>query len=277
MNRYVKDLLLKLWCGISGIMVLSTLSFIIIYIFMKGFSSINLDFIIGAPKGVPIGSEGGIYPAIIGSVYLMIIACVFATVLAISTAVYLELYCKNEKLLKIMHLVIHCTAGIPSIILGMFGYTFLVLRLGLGRSLMAGGITLGIMIFPFIEIRVEKILNEMDKNIVYASYALGLPKSYTFLKLLLPIYKRDIISTVLLAGGFAIGAAAPIILTAAVMYAPVPRTVLAPVMALPYHLYILIGEGISVENAYGTAFVLIVLLLTMNILPILNSLSRGGE
>lgn len=277
MSRLVKDSLLKLWCFISGYMVLGTLLYIISYIFIKGAPAISLEFLTGLPKGVPLGREGGIYPAIVGSLYLMLVACIFASLLAISTAIYIEFYCKNQRLARFMNLIINCTAGIPSIVLGLFGYTFLILHLGLGRSVLSGGITLGIMIFPFIQVRVEKILAEIDKNIVYASYALGVPKSYTCLKLILPACKRDIISTILLAGGFAIGAAAPIILTAAVMYAPVPKSLSSPVMALPYHLYLLLGEGISVENAYGTALVLIILLLIINILPILNSLSKGGE
>ena len=165
-------------------------------------------------------------------------------------------------------------AGVPSIVLGLFGYTLLVLYLRLGRTLLSGGITLGIMIFPYIQVRVEKTLKEVDKDIIDSSYALGVSKVYTLFKLILPICKADIVSAITLAGGFAMGATAPIILTAAVMFAPIPKSLSSPVMALPFHLYILTGEGISLEKAYGTALVLILILLIINILSVVLNIRR---
>lgn len=165
-------------------------------------------------------------------------------------------------------------SGVPSIVLGLFGYALLVLYLGFGRSLLSGGITLGIFIFPFIQIRVEKTLKEVDKSIITSSYALGVSEVYTLFKIILPICRADIISAITLAGGFAMGAASPIILTAAVMFAPVPESLFSPVMALPFHLYILTGEGISLEKAYGTALVLMLLLLVINIISIILNIKR---
>lgn len=269
MNEKLKSSLFKLWLVISTIAVLLTIVFIFGYIFKNGIHSIDSEFILSNPKGIPLGSEGGIFPAIIGSLALFMVACTFAGLLALATAVYLVFYCDSKKIEGLAHVVIQCMAGVPSIVLGLFGYTLLVVNLKLGRSLLAAGLTLGIMIFPFIEVRVEKALRETGKHLVNSSYALGISKAYTLFKLILPQCRNDIVSAVTLAGGFAMGAAAPIILTGAVIFAPVPNSLLSPVMALPFHLYILTGEGISLEKAYATAFVLITLVFVINIFSII--------
>lgn len=274
MNERLKEHIFKAWIGLSTFIVSIVVVFIFSYIFINGIDSINMDFLFSDPKGMPIGSEGGIFPAIVGSLLLMLIACVFASILAISTAIYMVFYCKSERIERLVHLIIQCMSGVPSIILGLFGYTLLVLYLGFGRSLLAGGITLGVMIFPFIQVRVEKSLREVDKAIISSSYALGVTKVYTLFKLILPMCKSDIISAITLSGGFAMGATSPIILTAAVMFAPVPESVFSPVMALPFHLYILTGEGISLAKAYGTALVLMLILLIINILAMIINFTR---
>lgn len=277
MSEKIKDFILKVWITICAIIVFTIVIFIFGYIFKNGFRAINLEFIFSKPKGMPVGTEGGIFPAIIGSLFLMLIACIFASILAISTSIYTIFYCQSKRINNLVHLIVQTMAGIPSIILGLFGYTLLVLRFGLGRSLLSGGITLGIMIFPYIQIRVEKTLREVGENIIGASYALGLSKSYTIFKLVLPLCRADIISTITMAGGYAMGACAPIILTAAVMFAPIPTSLNSPVMALPFHLYMLIGEGISLEKAYGTALVLIMILLILNLISLILNRKRRGD
>lgn len=277
MKEKLKEILFKLWIILSGTIVLFSVAFIFIYIIKNGIDSISLEFIFGKPRGIPLGSEGGIFPAIVGSLLLMLIACVFATILAVSTAVYIAFYCESKKIENIVHIVVQCMAGVPSIVLGLFGYTLLVVNLKLGRSLLSGGITLGVMIFPFIEVRVEKILREVSTSILNSSYALGVSKSYTFFKLVLSICKADILSAITLAGGFAMGATAPIILTAAVIFAPIPNSLSSPVMALPFHLYILTGEGISLEKSYATALVLIILLFLINILSLGSRLLKQDK
>ena len=269
MKEKIEDKIFKLWIISSTIAVVTIIVFVLGYILRKGFGAIDLEFIFGNPKGIPLGVEGGIFPAIIGSLLLMILSCIFASILAISTAIYTVFYCSFRKVRDIIHLIIQCMAGVPSIVLGMFGYTLLILYLRINRSLLTAAITLGIMIFPYIEVRVEKILNEVNSSIINSSYALGISKFYTIIRLILPICKADIISAILLAGGFAMGATAPIILTGAVIFAPIPQSIFSPVMALPFHLYILTGEGISLQNAYGTAAVLIIILLLINILSLI--------
>ncbi|APQ74388.1 phosphate ABC transporter permease PstA [Clostridium botulinum] len=269
MKRSLKDILLLLWYFLSTFLVVFIVFFIIAYVFKNGIHTINKDFLLDNPKGMALGKEGGIFPAIVGSLLLMFISSITASILGIATAVYLTLYNKNKKIDNIIHIIIHSISGIPSIVLGLFGYSFLVFSLDLGVSLLAGAITLSIMIFPYIEVVTEKAIEEVDKKLIVSSYSLGIDKTYTFFKIILPQCIEEIVSGIMLSGGFAMGATAPIMLTSAVISAPTPDSIMSPVMALSYHLYILISQGISMENAYGTAFVLMSILIILNFLSML--------
>ncbi|NFP93264.1 phosphate ABC transporter permease PstA [Clostridium sporogenes] len=269
MKKSLKDILLLLWYFLSTFLVIFIVFFIIAYVIKNGIHTINKDFLLHNPKGMPLGKEGGIFPAIVGSLLLMFISSITASILGIATAVYLTLYNKNKKIDGIIHIIIHSISGIPSIVLGLFGYSFLVFFLNLGVSLLAGAITLSIMIFPYIEVVTEKAIEEVDKKLIVSSYSLGIDKTYTFFKIILPQCIEEIMSGIMLSGGFAMGATAPIMLTSAVISAPTPDSIMSPVMALSYHLYILISQGISMENAYGTAFVLMSILIILNFLSML--------
>lgn len=269
MKKSLKDILLLLWYFLSTFLVIFIVFFIIAHVIKNGIHTINKDFLLDNPKGMPLGKEGGIFPAIVGSLLLMFISSITASILGIATAVYLTLYNKNKKIDSIIHIIIHSISGIPSIVLGLFGYSFLVFFLDLGVSLLAGAITLSIMIFPYIEVVTEKAIEEVDKKLIISSYSLGIDKTCTFFKIILPQCVEEIVSGIMLSGGFAMGATAPIMLTSAVISAPTPDSIMSPVMALSYHLYILISQGISMENAYGTAFVLMSILIILNFLSML--------
>lgn len=253
--------------SLATLIVLYLLGFIIV----NGSSSFSMDFILSSPKGMPIGSSGGIYPALIGTIYFGLVAIIFSGILSLSMALYLCFYCNNSKIKSILRTIIGIIAGIPSIVLGLFGYGFFVVTLNLGLSILSGGLVLGIMIFPYIETNLEKVFLEVDKSLLSSSYALGVNKTYTLFKLVLPTVRKEILSTFSLGTSLALGASAPILLTGAVTFSKVPKSILSPAMALPVHLYYLMAEGISVENAYGTAFVMILLLFILNAIPFLTS------
>lgn len=276
MSRFLKNIALGLWYFLSSFIVLSVIIFIFSYVFIKGYTSVNIGFILDSPKGTPLGMEGGILPAILGSLSLMFLACVNSAVLGVGTAIYLCLYCNDKRVENFIHLIVSTIAGIPSIVLGLFGYSFLVYFCGFGVSLISGGITLGIMIFPFIEVLTEKSIREVDKNLILSSYALGINKSYTFLHIILQECRGDIMSGIVMSGGFAMGAAAPVMMTSAVVSAPNPDSLFSPVMALPYHLYMLISQGISLQKAYGTALILIIILIILNMLAALLTKRKRG-
>lgn len=266
-KRNFHALLVKLWAYVGIALVLGTVVFLFGYIFWKGGSSISWEFLTQSPRGAVLGSEGGIWPAIVGSLYFTLVAIVIGAIPAIATALYLVFYCKGRKTARAIRLVIQCISGIPSIVLGLFAYSFLVRDLGLGRCVLSAGTALGIMILPFIEVRAEKAFGEVSSQMLRSAYALGCSKRYAIVKLVLPQCRGELVSGVILGGCYAMGATAPLFFTGAVAYAAVPDLVLKPAMALPMHLYLLVAQGeTSMGSAYGTAFVMMALILICNLL-----------
>lgn len=261
-----KTRLVQFWATAACIVTLGTIFFLFAYIFCKGIGAITWEFLTDIPRGMIIGTEGGILPAIVGSLWYTGIACLFAAILGIGTAIYQVFYSKNQRISGAIALVMQCMAGVPSIVMGLFGYSFLVLFLGWGKCVLAGGITQGIMILPFIQVRAEKALREIDMTQVHASYAMGMSRSYTIRRIVLPQCISQLVSGVILGACYAMGAAAPLIFTGAVIMAKVPKNVMKPAMALPYHLYMLLTQGTSSKNAYGTAFVMMMIVLVTNTL-----------
>lgn len=257
----IKDILITLWVVISGMLLFGIIVFLISFIFLKGYRVIDLEFIVGVPKGDILGVEGGIAPAIIGSFLSTGIATLISSILALGTAIYLNFYEKNRKIIEIVSFVIKCIGGVPSIVIGLFGYTVFTYYLGLGRSIIAGSLTLGIMIFPAIELKIDKLFKEVDRNIIYSSYSLGVSKSYTIIKVILYLCKEEIISALSLGYAYAIGATAPIMFCMAVLNSPISFNITKPTMTLSYHLYILITQGISEKMAYGTAVILLAMII----------------
>ena len=259
-----KVFLIKLWAAAACLLTFGIIFFLFAYIFSHGAEAITWEFLTESPKGMIIGTEGGILPAIVGSAWYTGIACLFGAILGICTAVYQVYYCRSTRIAEAIALVMKCMAGVPSIVMGLFGYTLLVLTLGWGKCILAGGITQGVMILPFIQVRAEKALREVDPALVHASYGLGMSKAYTIRRIVLPQCLPQLVSGVILGACYAMGAAAPLIFTGAVIIAKVPESVKKPAMALPYHLYMLLTQGTSSVNAYGTAFVMMMIVLVTN-------------
>ena len=251
---------------ISGALVFFLVGFLFLYIFFKGYKVINLNFLLDVPQGMVLGQEGGIAPAIIGSFLSTFIACGVAGFFGIFTSIYLVFYEKNQKKIKIIQSIIKCIGGIPSIVFGLFGYTLFTLYFGFGKSIISGGLTLGVMIFPVVEIRIEKSLREIDENILRASYSMGVSKFYTIYKIGIPYCIKEIMASILLGYNYAIGATAPIMFCMAVINSPISFDIKKPAMSLSYHLYTLMTQGISMEMAYGTAFILLALIVVVTII-----------
>lgn len=251
---------------ISGTLVFFLVGFLFLYIFFKGYKVINLNFLLDVPQGMVLGQEGGIAPAIIGSFLSTFIACGVAGFFGIFTSIHLVFYEKNQRKIKIIQSIIKCIGGIPSIVFGLFGYTLFTLYFGFGKSIISGGLTLGIMIFPVVEIRIEKSLREIDENILRASYSMGVSKFYTIYKIGIPYCLKEIMASILLGYNYAIGATAPIMFCMAVINSPISFDIKKPAMSLSYHLYTLMTQGISMEMAYGTAFILLALIVVVTII-----------
>ncbi|HPZ42830.1 MAG TPA: phosphate ABC transporter permease PstA [Bacillota bacterium] len=249
----------------AGLAILLVLTGIIGYLLMRGGSSLTLEFLTTAPRGLPLGTSGGVLPAIRGTLLLVFIAILAAAVPGLITAVYLSEYGNSSKFTTLVNITIQCMAGIPSIVTGLFGYAFFVVHLGFGISLLAGGLSLGIMIFPVVVLTARDALLAVNEQYRLAGTALGVSRWYMLRRVIIPQSATAILSGILLAMGYAAGATAPIMVTAAVISAGMSGGLLDPVMALPYHLYILFSQHISMEKAYGTALLLVLLLLFLNI------------
>lgn len=259
--------LIKAWAYISFALVCAVILFLFGFVFYRGAGTISMEFLTEAPRGLILGEEGGIFPAIIGSLMFTGTALVLGGIPAIATALFVVFYCSNRYLEEGIHLVIQCISGIPSIVLGLFAYSFLVRDLDFGRCIFSAGVALAIMILPFIEVRAEKAFREVPVHTVQSSYALGCSRLYTISRIILPSCQGELVSGLILGGCYAMGATAPMIFTGAVAYAAVPDSLFAPAMALPLHLYLLVAQGAtSMDTAYGTAFVMMAIILISNLL-----------
>ena len=263
----MKGKMTKLWAYVSIALVVASILFLFVYVFIRGAGTITWEFLSQPPKGAILGMEGGVWPAIVGSLCFTAVAIVLGGIPAIAAALYIVFYCENRRIEKAFHTVICCISGIPSIVLGLFAYSFLVRELQWGRCILSSGVALGIMILPFVEVRAEKAFQELPKAIVLSSYALGCSKRYTIMKIVLPACKGELISGLMLGGCYAMGATPPLIFTGGVAYASIPTSLMKPAMALPLHLYLLLAQGAtSFDMAYGTAFVMMTIILISNLL-----------
>ena len=264
-SRSFSAVLLFLYSLLSFLLIFSALLFFFLYIFYKGYKVISPSFLLEAPKGMVLGEEGGIFPAITGSLAFSLTALVLSGLPSLFTAIFMVFYAKEDRKKKSLHFFIHLLSGVPSIVLGLFSYSLFVYQLKLGRSVLSGAIALAIMIFPFMEIRMEKIFEEVPKSYLQSSESLGCSKGYTIRRLVLPYTLPELLSTMLLAFCFALGATPPILFTGGVAFAKSPTSLLSPAMALPLHLYLLLVQGgSSLSRAYGTALVMLFLLLIGN-------------
>lgn len=274
MNKVIDACLIMLFWG-SGLFLLTGLLFLFAYLIMQGGPALNIDFLRMSPAGMPLGAEGGVLPAIRGTLCLIIIALLVSGIPALFTAVYLTEYAQASPMKDSMEVLVQSMAGVPSIITGLFVYALCVVQFGWGISLLAGGVALGIMIFPVMVVSIHDVLQAVDADYRLASAALGVSPAYLFWHIILPQSWRSIIGSMLLALGYAAGATAPIMVTAAAISAPTSGRLMEPVMALPYHLYILFNEHISLEKAYATALLLLIMLLIINFAAL--ALSNQGD
>ncbi len=239
--------------------VVLILGIILFNIFSNGLPALSWEFLTTGPRN--LGREGGIFPAIVGTLYLVAGSMAFALPLGIGAAIYLAEYQRENRLTSVIRTAVDLLNGTPSIVFGLFGFTFLVLFLNFGVSLLAGVVTLGLMILPTIIRTTEEALRQVPQGLREGSLALGATQWQTISRVVLAPAAPGIITGAILSIGRAAGETAPILFTAVVFsQRNLPSSVLDPVMALPYHLFILATNVPGAEtNQYGTAVVLILL------------------
>ncbi len=248
--------------GGATVLTLMILIFIIVFILEKGLPVINLKFLTSNPEDM--GRAGGIFPTLIGTILLPLLAIIIATPLGIFTSVYLSEYTKENKATKIIRFGTDCLAGIPSIIFGLFGYIFFVITLGFGWSILSGGLTLAVMILPTIIRTSEEAIRSVPKSYREVSFSLGATSWQTVKKVILPNALPGIVTGIMLSIGRSIGETAAVIFTAGSSLR-IPESLFDSTRTMAVHFYILAREGISAENAYGTAATLIIAVLMVNL------------
>ncbi len=247
-------------------------AYILIDIIWKGFPNVNSEFLFAFPRRS--GAEGGIFPAIIGTLCLVLGTITIALPLGMASAVYLSEYAKQGRLTSSIRLAIVTLAGVPSVVFGLFGLGLFVLFLKFGASILAGSLTLACLILPTIIVSSEEALKAVPQSLREGSLALGATKWETIYKNVLPYSMPGMLTGAILGIGRAAGETAPILLTVAAFYLPkLPNSIFDQVMALPYHLYVLATQHPDVSKVlpkqYGTAFVLLTLVLGINIIAVL--------
>lgn len=246
---------------IMTVITVVMLFFIIIYVFKNGLGQLNIEFL--TEKTRDMGKEGGIFPSILGTLFVTVVAIIIATPLGVGSAVYLVEYTRGGFVRRIISFGADCLAGVPSIIFGLFGFIFFVITLGLGWSVLSGGLTLAVMIIPTIIRTTEEAIKSVPRPYREISYSLGGGKLDTILKVVLPTALPGILTGVILGVGRAVGETAAVIFTAGSSLG-IPTSVFSSTRTLAVHFYILAREGISMPKAYGTATVLIIIILAVN-------------
>lgn len=254
--------LISLFLGLTTLLTLAILVFIIGFILSKGWRVVTWEFLSEHP--IRMGKEGGILPTIIATTYLTAIALILATPIGIGSAIYLTEYTRESMVTRIIRFGADALAGIPSIIFGLFGFILFVIRLRLGWSLLAGGLTLALMILPTIVRTSEEAIRAVPAILREVSCSLGATKWQTITRVVLPNALPGIVTGIILSIGRSIAETACVIFTAGSSLLT-PRSILAPGRTMAVHFYILAREGISMERAYGTAVVLILSILIINI------------
>lgn len=258
-----------------GFTLLSLMAFLTIlpiilvvgYIIYQGLPAISWEFIASSPReGM---RAGGIYPAIVGTFYLTLGTAIFSVPLGIGAAIYLSEYASDNRWTRLIRLAIINLAGIPSVVYGLFGLGLFVIFLQFGTSILAGSLTLSIMTLPVIISTAEEALRAVPQSFRVVSISLGATRWQTIRRIVLPQALPGVLTGVILGLERAAGETAPILFTATAFFLPrLPQSPLDATMALPYHLFVISTHvpGMPVQIQFGTALVLLVFVLGMNVL-----------
>jgi phosphate transport system permease protein len=245
---------------------------IVYFLVARGWRAINWTFLTQPPAEMM--TQGGILPCIVGTLCLSLGAILVAFPIGVASAIYLHEYARPGRLLRVIRLGINNLAGVPSIVFGLFGLALFVVWLDFGVSILAGSLTLGAMTLPVIIGASEEALRAVPDTYREASLGLGATKWQTISRVVLPSALPGILTGAILGISRAAGETAPIMFTAAVFYSPsMPSSIFDEIMALPYHIYVLATAGTEIKATrplqYGTALVLIVLVLGLNLVAII--------
>lgn len=255
---------------LATLLIVVPVGLVVVIIVQKGLPAINWQFLTDVPRqGM---RQGGIFPAIVGTVYLVLGAIIFALPIGLLAAIYLSEYARDNFLTRMIKLAIVNLSGVPSVVYGLFGLALFVVFFKFGASIISGSLTLGIMILPIIITTSREALESVPYHFRETSLSLGASKWQTIRHIVLPNALPGILTGTILGLGRAAGETAPILFTVAAFYLPqLPKSIFEQAMALPYHLYVISTQVPNVDEKirYGTALVLLALVLFMNLVAII--------
>ena len=264
-GRINKDLSNKIMLGVfraAAYITTLVLLAIIAYVVINGLPHISLDFIFGWPQGV--NAEGGVWPTIVSTIYVTVLAMLICTPVAVLAAVYLAEYAKQGKVVDIIRYAADALASVPSIVMGLFGYALFVEAMGLGLSMVSAALALALLMLPIVMRTTEEAIRAVPRYIRWGAYGLGATKWQVVSKIVLPSAFGRIATGIVLAIGRAIGETAVVLYTMG-QAINLPISPLDSGRPMTVHLYLLANDGINMNAAYGTALLLMAIILAFNL------------
>jgi phosphate transport system permease protein len=276
-NRHLAQRIAFTGITLMAVLTVIPIVAVVVYIFLQGLPAISAEFLVGFPReGM---RAGGILPAIIGTIYLTIGTAIFSVPLGIAAAIYLSEYASDTPLTRTIRIAIINLAGIPSVVYGLFGLGLFVIFLNFGTSILAASLTLSIMTLPVIISTAEESLRSVPQAFRTVSISLGATRWQTIRRIVLKEALPGILTGVILGLERAAGETAPILFTGAAFFLPrLPQSPFDATMALPYHLFVISTQvpEMPIQIQYGTALVLLVFVLTMNLIAtVIRSRARA--
>ena len=264
-GRISKDASNKVMLGVfraAAYVTVLILVAIIAYVVVNGLPQISPDFIFGWPEGV--NAEGGIWPTIVSTLYVTALAMLICTPIAVLAAVYLAEYAKQGRLVAAIRYAADTLASVPSIVMGLFGYALFVEAAGIGLSMLSAALALALLMLPIVMRTTEEAIRAVPRYIRWGAYGLGATKWQVVSKIVLPSAFGRIATGIVLAIGRAVGETAVVLYTMG-QAINLPISPLDSGRPMTVHLYLLANEGINMNAAYGTALLLMVIILAFNL------------
>lgn len=270
LSRQISERIAFGFITLAAVVVILPILYIIGYVVVQGAGAVTWTFLTEMPRDGM--KAGGLLPAILGTLLLTVGTAAIAVPIGVGGAIYLSEYAKDNAGTRAIRIAIINLAGIPSVVYGLFGLGLFVIFLNFGTSILAGSLTLGIMTLPVIISTAEEALRAVPQSFRLVSTSLGGTRWQTIRRVVLPQALPGIITGIILGIERAAGETAPILFTAVAFFLPqLPSSVFDQTMALPYHLYVISTQvpGMPIRIQYGTALVLLMFILSMNLLATL--------
>jgi len=260
-KRVANNLALGLLWG-AALLTVAVLGALLLYVFINGIRVISPQFIFTWPHGV--NAEGGIWPTIVATIYVTALAMLISTPIAVLAAVYLAEYAKQGRVVSSIRFAADSLASVPSIVMGLFGFALFVEAMGMGLSMISAALALSLLMLPIIMRATEEAIRAVPKYMRWGSYGLGATKWQTVSRIVLPASAPRVVTGIVLAAGRAVGETAVVLYTMG-QAVNLPITPLDSGRPMTVHLYLLAVEGINLPAAFGTALLLIALILGFNL------------